>query len=72
MSDTGIFKEYLLNQSQAADYLGVTQRTIRSYIRRGTLAASRIHGSRLVRIKRSDLDNLLRPVSDSTNDGGAA
>lgn len=51
-----------LNQSQAAEYLGVTERTIRAYIARGTLPASRIRGSRLVRIKQSNLDALLRPI----------
>lgn len=61
--------EGFLTQSQAAEYIGVTDRTIRAYIARGTLPARRIKGSRLVRIRRSDLDELLRPIPSA---GGAA
>lgn len=51
-----------LSQPEAADYLGVTDRTVRNYIARGTLPARRIKGSRLIRISTADLDALLRPV----------
>lgn len=51
-----------LNQQEAAEYIGVTDRTIRNYIARGTLPASRIKGSRSIRIARADLDDLLRPI----------
>ena len=51
-----------LSQREAAEYLGVTERTIRAYIARGDLPARRIQGSRLVRIRESDLDALLRPI----------
>lgn len=51
-----------LNQAEAADYLGVTDRTIRNYIARGVLPGYRVRGSRLVRIDRADLDSLLRPI----------
>ena len=51
-----------LNQAQAAEYLGVTDRTVRAYIARGVLPASRIKGSRLIRINSDDLDALLRPI----------
>lgn len=57
-----------LSQSQAADYLGVTDRTIRNYIARGALAGHRVCGSRLVRVDRADLDALLRPIPTT---GGA-
>lgn len=51
-----------LSQADAAAYLGVTDRTIRNYVSRGFLPARRVSGSRLVRIDRADLDNLLRPI----------
>lgn len=51
-----------LSQSEAADYLGVTDRTIRNYVRRGHLRACRVRGSRLVRIDAQELDALLRPI----------
>lgn len=51
-----------LTQAEAADYLGVTTRTIRRYISIGLLPASRIKGSRLIRINRADVDALLRPI----------
>lgn len=51
-----------LSKPQAARYLGVTERTVRNYIARGELSAARIQGSHLIRIRRSDLDALLRPI----------
>lgn len=51
-----------LSQAQAAEYLGVTDRTIRSYVARGTLKANRVRGSRLIRIDRAELDALMRPI----------
>lgn len=51
-----------LSQQEAADYLGVTDRTIRAYIARGDLPARRVRGSRLIRIAQSDLDKLLAPL----------
>ncbi|WP_370287890.1 helix-turn-helix domain-containing protein [Nocardioides sp.] len=56
-----------LDQQAAAEYLGVTDRTIRNYIARGVLPARRISGSRLIRIAADDLDNLLRPVPSATS-----
>lgn len=58
-----------LSQRQAADYLGVTDRTVRNYIARGILPGHRGRGSRLVRIDRADLDALLSPIPTV---GGAA
>lgn len=51
-----------LSQQEAAEYLGVTDRSVRNYVARGVLPASRVRGSRLVRIDRSDLDRLLAPI----------
>lgn len=57
-----------LNQTEAAEYLGVTDRTVRNYIARGLLPGHRVRGSRLVRIDRADLDAMLRPIPTA---GGA-
>ena len=53
-----------LTVAQAADELAVTERFIRKLIAEGRLPAFRV-GSRVVRIRRADLDGLLRPVSDA-------
>lgn len=50
------------SQQEAAEYLGVTDRTVRNYVARGLLPAHRVTGSRLIRIDRADLDALLRPI----------
>lgn len=51
-----------LSQAEAAEYLGVTDRTIRNYIARGQLRAHRPRGSRLIRIDLHELEDLLRPI----------
>lgn len=51
-----------LTQAEAAELLGVTDRTIRVYISRGTLRAHRVRGSRLIRIDRADVEALLTPI----------
>lgn len=51
-----------LSQVQAAEYIGVTDRTIRNYIARGILPAARVRGSRAIRINRADLDALMTPI----------
>jgi len=51
-----------VSQAEAAEYLGVTDRSVRNYIRRGVLPASRVRGGRTIRIDVADLDALLRPV----------
>jgi excisionase family DNA binding protein len=52
-----------LSQKQVADYLGVTDRTIREYITRGDLPASRVRGSRLIRIHRDDVEALMEQTA---------
>lgn len=51
-----------LSQQEAAEYLGVTDRTIRAYVRSGALKGRRLKGSRLMRIDRLEIDKALRPV----------
>lgn len=51
----------LVSQQSAAEYLGVTERTIRNYVSRGQLRAYRV-GGRVVRIDRADLDAMLRQI----------
>lgn len=51
-----------LSQAEAAEYIGVTDRTIRNYIRTGALTGRRLPGSRLIRLDRQELDSALRPV----------
>ncbi len=52
----------LLTVEQAANYLQVSQSSIRSYIRQGRLQAYRIAGKRKVMIPRSALLSLLEPA----------
>lgn len=57
-----------LSQAEAAEYLGVTDRTIRNYIARGQLKGCRVRGSRLVRVDRAELDAMLRPIPAAGGD----
>ena len=50
-----------LTVARAADELAVTERFIHKLIAEGELRAVKV-GSRVVRIRRSDLDDLLRPA----------
>ena len=58
---TGSPETRFLTVAEAADELHVTERFIRKLIANGDLDAVRV-GTRLVRIRRSDLDGLLRPI----------
>jgi excisionase family DNA binding protein len=49
----------LMSQAEAAEYLGISDRTIRAYIAAGTLRAHRIKGSRLIRLNADDVASLL-------------
>lgn len=55
--------ETLLTQEQARTFLNVSQPTFRRMIARGDIPAIRI-GQRLIRIRKSDLENILKPVTD--------
>ena len=52
----------LLTVDQAAQYLQLSQSSIRSYIRQGKLNAFRIAGKRKVLIKMTELLKLLEPA----------
>ncbi|AZZ52814.1 helix-turn-helix domain-containing protein [Rathayibacter festucae] len=55
-----------LTIAQAADRLGVSDKTVRRWIAAGTLPARRL-GAKIIRIRSSDLDTLgspLRPFED--------
>lgn len=58
----------LLTVEQAAQYLQVSQSSIRSYIRQGRLQAYRIAGKRKVLIPRSALLSLLEPARPEDGD----
>ena len=57
----GPARSRLLTVSEAADELNVTERFIRKLIANGDLDAVKV-GTRIIRIRRSDLHDLLRPV----------
>ena len=50
-----------LSQAEAAEYLGITDRTLRRMVARGELPAYRM-GPRLTRFDLSDLDATMRPI----------
>ena len=61
----------LLTVAEAADELNVTERFIRKLIAEGDLDAVRV-GARIVRIRRTDLEALLRPVLPPRERGSAS
>ncbi|HUX71439.1 MAG TPA: helix-turn-helix domain-containing protein [Cellulomonadaceae bacterium] len=58
---TGPSRLEFLTVAQAAEELHVTERFIRKLIATGDLRAVKV-GARVVRIRRTDLDDLLRPA----------
>ncbi|MBC8103483.1 MAG: helix-turn-helix domain-containing protein [Cytophagales bacterium] len=60
----------LLTVEQAANYLQLSQSSIRSYIRQGKLKAFRIAGKRKVLIPRDELLKLLEPARGDLFEGG--
>lgn len=58
-------------QAEAAEYLGVTDRTLRRYVASGDLPAYRL-GPRLLRFRQSDLDALMRPIPTAGGGQSAA
>jgi excisionase family DNA binding protein len=61
MEEGSMGRDYLTVE-QAANYLQLSQSSIRSYIRDGKLKAFRIAGKRKVLIQRGDLLALLEPA----------
>lgn len=61
----------LLTVEQAAQYLQVSQSSIRSYIRQGRLPAYRIAGKRKVLIRKAALLDLLEPARPDDVDENA-
>ena len=53
----------LVSINEAADTLAVNHMTVRRMIQRGELPAYRIGKSRAIRIKSSDIEKMLRPVT---------
>lgn len=56
-----------VSQAEAAEYLGVTDRTLRRMIAAGDLPAYRL-GKRLLRVDLADVDALLRRVPATGGD----
>jgi excisionase family DNA binding protein len=61
MDTQSIIPPELLTVPQVADELGVSSRTVWKYVSTGELPAQRI-GAKLVKVRRADLDEFVRPV----------
>jgi len=57
----------LFSVREAAEFLAVSEGTIRRYISDGRLPAYRLGNERLIRIRRQDLERLLSPINPSNN-----
>lgn len=57
-------RKHLISIDDGAAYLGVTPKTIRRMIASGELTGYRV-GKKIIRIKQSDLDALLRPIPNA-------
>ncbi len=53
-----------LSPESAAETLGIHVQTLRGYVRSGKLPARRLAGERAIRIRRSDLEKLLEPLTE--------
>lgn len=59
----------LASMADAAEYLGVTRRTLYTWVHDGRLQAYRL-GPMLIRVDLDELDQLLKPIqSDATTNG---
>lgn len=66
-SATGL--ERLYSPEEAAEYLSVHVNTVRGWIKGGRLPAKRLAGQRALRIRESDLLNVLEPVEPGDMEG---
>lgn len=57
----------LFSVQEAAEFLRVSETTVRRYISDGRLPAYRLGDERLIRIKRQDLAGLLSPLESTCN-----
>ena len=60
----------LFSVQEAAQYLGVSENTVRRYILDGRLSAYRLGNERLIRIKRQHLEKLLTPIMPGNDEEG--
>lgn len=58
----------LFSVQEVAEFLAVSEGTIRRYISDGRLPAYRLGNERLIRIKRQDLERLLSPLSSGSDE----
>ena len=66
-------KDSMLTPAQAGELAQVTHWTIRRWISNGSLKAYRVPGSRTIRIRQSDLEKALKPITSAAeNLGGDA
>jgi len=63
-----MMQKELFSVQEAAEFLGVSESTIRRYISDGRLLAYRLGDERLIRIKRQDLDKLLSPINHGSDE----
>ena len=61
--------ERLYSPEEIAEYLGVHVQTVRAWVRSGKLPARRILGQRSLRIRKSDLNAVLRPALPGDMEG---
>ena len=57
--------------AEAAQYLGITTKSVRRYIAAGQLTGYRV-GSRLIRLDASQVEDLLRPMPNARTGRGDA
>jgi len=60
-------QRHLVSIHQAADYAGVSTKTLRRRIADGTIPAERL-GPRLIRVRLADVDAALRPIPTTGGD----